>query len=165
MDNIDFCRKRTSDRGSGRHCSRRKDAWQKDRAWLHVPKRGENFVITHTRVKYYMTNCNAHFVFSSSGSFGANTSSDKDAVLPAQGFVNQRDTSRSSAAKKDGVDRHSFRIFPCRIDDRALAGRCTKSSRTLALVIDSLKVRCIAIGHIQTSNSDVRQVNCCSCSN
>lgn len=89
-------------------------------SWIHSALIALNTIMTVKKT------C---LVFRSCGCFRANRRSNKNAVFPVEGFVNQRYTSWASATEQDGINRYSFRIFPSGINNWALASRGAKSDR------------------------------------
>ncbi|GMS92233.1 hypothetical protein PENTCL1PPCAC_14408, partial [Pristionchus entomophagus] len=61
-------------------------------------------------------------VLSGRGSLRLEAGAGVDAVMPRVGLEHERHSLGSSASEDDGVDGHSLRVLPLRVDDGALSG-------------------------------------------
>src|SRR5271165_2000096 len=54
--------------------------------------------------------------------FAADNGAEEGAMLPVEGFGDQRNNTFASSTEEDGIDRHAFGILPFGSDRRALTG-------------------------------------------
>lgn len=50
-------------------------------------------------------------------------------MLPIVSLVNERNSSRTASTEEDSINRNALRIFPSRINYRALTSGCAKSNK------------------------------------
>ena len=65
----------------------------------------------------------ADFSFGCGGLFGGEGGADECAVIPIAGLEDKRDVVHAASAENDGLDRHTVRVFPFRVDAWAVARR------------------------------------------